>query len=381
MKSARKRNIWEPLIFLVVFCAIFVGLGSVMGGQNLLNTIMKTAHDLILNTIFYLMGIIVITGAIGKLMAEYGVVSVLEKLLRPLMKPLYNLPGAAAIGAVMTFLSDNPAIMTMTKNKAFTSYFKKYQLVSLTNFGTAFGMGFVVIMTMFGYGYGSAALVGLFGAFCGSIISTRLMQYFVLKSYPELDAQVIPVEEQVTESEESMDNESKDSGFARFLNALLDGGKDGVELAMQLIPGVVIISTFVLMVTFGPNADGSYDGGAYQGVPVIPWLAEKIDWLFRWCFGFTDMRLLAFPMTALGAVGAALGVLPTFAAQGILTGSAVAVFTSIGMVWSGFLSTHTALLDFLGYRKLISKAILSHTIAGFCAGVIAHLLCLLLGIA
>ena len=90
MKSARKRNIWEPLIFLVVFCAIFVGLGSVMGGQNLLNTIIKTAHDLILNTIFYLMGIIVITGAIGKLMAEYGVVSVLEKLLRPLMKPLYK---------------------------------------------------------------------------------------------------------------------------------------------------------------------------------------------------------------------------------------------------------------------------------------------------
>lgn len=380
MKPTKTNRLWEPLLFLVIFLAIFLGLGLVMGGGNMLNTLMKTAHDLILNTVFYLMGIIVISGAISRLMAEYGVVSLLERLLRPLMKPLYNLPGAAAIGAVMTFLSDNPAIMTIAKDKSFTSYFKKYQLVSLTNFGTAFGMGFVVIMTMVSYGYAGAALVGGFGAFVGSIVSTRLMQYFTLKSYPELDAPVVPEEEQV-QDELPVEQENKEKGFSRFLNALLDGGKSGVDLAMQLIPGVVIISTFVLMVTFGPNAEtGAYDGGAFQGVPVLPMLAEKIGWLFEWCFGFTDMRLLAFPMTALGAVGAALGVLPTFTAAGILSGNAVAVCTAIGMVWSGFLSTHTALLDFLGYRKLISKAILSHTIAGLCAGIVAHLLCLVIGL-
>lgn len=378
MKSTKKSHIWEPLIFLVIFLAIFLGLGSVMGGDNMLNTIMKTAHDLILNTVFYLMGVIVITGAIGKLMAEYGVVRMLEKILRPLMKPLYNLPGAAAIGAVMTFLSDNPAIMTIAKDKSFTSYFKKYQLVSLTNFGTSFGMGFVVIMTMVGYGHGTAAVIGLVGAFVGSIVTTRLMQCFTLKKYPELNEDVVPKEEQVLE-EERIEEGPKDTGFARFLNALLDGGKEGVDLALQLIPGVVIISTFVLMVTFGPGPDG-YDGGAFQGVPILPMIAEKIHWLFEWCFGFHDMRLLAFPMTALGAVGAALGVLPTFETAGILTGNAVAVCTAIGMVWSGFLSTHTALLDFLGYRKLISKAILAHTIAGLCAGLVAHLLCVLFGV-
>lgn len=77
-------------------------------------------------------------------------------------------------------------------------------------------------------------------------------------------------------------------------------------------------------------------------------------------------------MTALGAVGAALGLIPSFLNEGILDSNAVAVCTAIGMCWSGYLSTHAAMLDSMGYRQLISKAIGAHTIAGLCAGIIAH---------
>ena len=48
---------------LVIVVGIFGGIGSVMGLPNMLNTIMKTAHDLLLNTVFYLMAICVITEA------------------------------------------------------------------------------------------------------------------------------------------------------------------------------------------------------------------------------------------------------------------------------------------------------------------------------
>jgi hypothetical protein len=157
----------------------------------------------------------------------------------------------------------------------------------------------------------------------------------------------------------------------RFLNSILDGGKNGVDLGLAIIPGVLIITTVVIILTFGAGPEG-YTGAANQGVPILPWLAEKVHWLFEWLFGFQDMRLIAFPMTALGAVGAALGLLPTFDATGILDGNAIAVFTAIGMCWSGFLSTHTAMLDSLGYRKVISKALGAHTVAGLCAGIIAH---------
>ena len=111
---------------------------------------------------------------------------------------------------------------------------------------------------------------------------------------------------------------------------MLDGGKSGVDLGLAIIPGVLIISTFVMMFTFGPGENG-YTGAAYEGIALLPALAEKIDVVFEWLFGFTNPELVAFPMTALGAVGAALGLVPTFQESGLIDGNAIAVFTAMGI--------------------------------------------------
>lgn len=359
----------EALFFLTCFFAFFGFLAYRMTLPMMLNTFMQTAYHLLIETVFYIMAICVLMGAVSKLLTEFGVVRLLENILRPLMKPLYNLPGVAALGAVMTFLSDNPAIISLAKDNNFAHYFKKYQLVSLTNFGTSFGMGLVVIAFMTGLGYGKGALVGLLGAIVGSIISTRLMQKFTLKSYPELDS---PVSEQ-DGTEMNISFKSEGSVFMRFFNAMLDGGKSGVGIGVAIIPGVLCISTVVMMLTFGPSGEeGQYLGVEYEGVPVITWLADKINVVFYWLFGFESGALVSFPITALGAVGAAIGLVPRFISEGIINGNAIAVFTAMGMCWSGYLSTHTAMLDSLGYRKLIGKAIGAHTIGGLCAGVSAH---------
>ena len=377
LRFTTKRSV-EAILFLILFFAFFGFLAYKMTLPKMLNTFMQTAYHLLLETVFYIMAICVLMGAISKLLTEFGVVRLLENLLRPLMKPLYNLPGVAALGAVMTFLSDNPAIISLAKDKNFSRYFKKYQLVSLTNFGTAFGMGLVVIAFMTGKGFGKGALVGLVGAIIGSIVSTRLMQRSTLKTYPELDA---PVDEENGGDEQQITFKSEGGVFQRFLNSLLDGGKDGVGIGLAIIPGVLCISTIVMMLTFGPSgADGSYQGVAYEGVPVITWLADKINVVFYWLFGFESGALISFPITALGAVGAAIGLVPTFADAGIINNNAIAVFTAMGMCWSGYLSTHTAMLDSLGYRKLIGKAIGAHTIGGLVAGIAAHWLYVLLAI-
>ncbi|MBO5866051.1 MAG: hypothetical protein J6Q73_08410 [Bacteroidaceae bacterium] len=368
----RKLFGWIPagVICLVVFVALFGYLGSRMGTANMLNTIMSTAHKLLLDTVFYLMAICVLTGAIGKIFVEFGVVSLLEKLLRPLMKPLFNLPGVASLGAVLTFLSDNPAIISLAKDKKFASYFKKYQFISLNNFGTSFGMGLLVIVFMIGQGYSSEAFVGFIGAMIGCIVSTRLMQHFVVKAYPRFKEENAA---ELDEVEESKEVHSRKPVFLRVLDAMLDGGRTGVDVGMMIIPGVLVISTIVMIFTFGPDkATGEFTGAANQGVALLPWIGEKLSGVFEWLFGFTDPHLIAFPITAIGAVGAALGLIPNFAAEGWIDGNAIAVFTAIGMCWSGFLSTHTAMLDALGYRRLTSKDILSHTIGGLVAGIAAH---------
>lgn len=365
----KKSKVLSGIVCLLIILALFFGIGIRMGAGNMLNTIMNTAHQLLLNTVFYLMGICVVTGAIGRLFVEFGVVDLLERILRPLMRPLFNLPGVASLGAVMTFLSDNPAIISLSQDKRFSCYFKKFQYISLTNFGTAFGMGLIVIIFMVGQGFTYEPLIGLLGAFFGCIVSTRLMQYFVIKAYPQYATENAAEYDFAKEETKKVEEKSL---FLRVLNSLLDGGRTGVDVGIAIIPGVLIISTLVMILTFGSNEQGAYTGNAFEGIELLPYLANKIDWFFSFLFGFNDPHLIAFPITALGAVGAALSLVPKFLAQGWVDGNAIAVFTAIGMCWSGYLSTHTAMLDTLGYRELTSKAILSHTVGGIVAALIAH---------
>ena len=379
------KKIPNGITCLIIILALFGYLGSVMGMTNMLNTIMKTAHGLLLNTVFYLMSMCVLTGALSKILTEFGVVNLLQIMLRHVMRPLYNMPGVSIVASIMTFLSDNPAIITLSKNKQFAKYFKVYQYISLANFGTAFGMGLLVIVFMIGQGYFAAPLIGFIGAASGGIIATRLMQYFICKKYPEYRTQdaISPEERELIEKEgkQNANEEEKPNTFIRTLNALLDGGKSGVEIGLAIIPGVIIICTMVMMFTFGGSVEGVdanghdiivYTGEAYQGCGLLPLLASKFNTVFEWLFGFTAPELIAFPITALGAVGAALSLIPEFTAKGIINDNAVAVFTAMGMCWSGFLSTHTAMLDSLGYRKLLVQDFISQIVGGIGAGIIAH---------
>lgn len=42
-------------------------------------------------------------------------------------------------------------------------------------------------------------------------------------------------------------------GVERIFNALLEGGKSGVAMGLDIIPGVLVICTLVMLLTFGPG--------------------------------------------------------------------------------------------------------------------------------
>ena len=121
MGKQRTKNpsVLKDSSFWQSFLGIFGGMGMKMGGVNMLNTLMNTGYQLLLETVFYIMAIAVLAGAISGLFSEFGVISMVNKLLSPLMKPLYNLPGAAALGVITTYLSDNPAILGLAEDKKF----------------------------------------------------------------------------------------------------------------------------------------------------------------------------------------------------------------------------------------------------------------------
>ena len=354
---------------------------------NMLNTLMNTAFDLLMNTVFYIMAIAVIAGAISGLLSEFGVISLINRLLSPLMRPLYGLPGAGVIGVMATYLSDNPAILALASDQNFRRYFKKYQLPALTNIGTAFGMGLVITSFVIGLsavtGSGSgnfiaAVLIGNLGAVVGSIVSTRLMLVKTRRLYGTEAA--ADESEDVSETEadaelpEKMRRIRKGSAGYRFIESMLSGGRKGVDMGISIIPGVLVICSVVLMLTNGPSADGTYTGAAGEGVAFLPWAAQKLDFVLEALFGFSSPEAIAVPVTALGAAGAAIGLIPQLLQQGLADAGDVAVFTSMCMCWSGYLSTHMAMMDSLNFRELTGHAILSHTIGGLTAGISANLM-------
>ncbi len=368
---------WEPFVFLGLFIGFFALFASRMGLVNMLSTLMQTAFRLLLDTVFYITAVAVMAGAMAGLLQEFGVVALMDKLLTPLMKPLFGLPGAASIGGITTYLSDNPAILTLAADQNYRRFFKKYQLPALTNFGTGFGMGAIIstfilgLSAITGHNYFAAVLVGNIGAIGGSIVSTRIMLHFTKKEYgKEADcessgsAPIAPGYRAIREG-----------GLgSRFLGALLEGGAAGVKMGVDIVPGVLIICTMVMMLTGSPSADGTYTGAAYEGIGLLPAIGEALQFILKPLFGLSSAQGIAVPITALGSSGASLSIITRLLKEGLANQHDIAVFTAMCMCMSGYLSTHVAMMDSLGCKKLTGKAILSHSIGGVAAGVFAHLL-------
>lgn len=374
----------ETFAFLAVLVIGFGYVGSVMGLGIMFKVIMSTAHSLLLDTVFLIMAMAVLAGALSGLLSEFGVISLLNRMFAVFMKPLYGLPGASIAGALTTYLSDNPAIISFAKDKSFTKYFKKYQIPALCNLGTAFGMGLILTTFMISQGkeFVLPAIIGNVGAIIGSVISVRIMIHFTKKFYNESDE----TKEENLESEAIEEYRTIRDGsvFQRGLDAVLEGGKTGVELGLAIIPGVLVVCTLVMLLTFGPSTDPAtgqevYKGVAYEGIALLPVLGEKIQFILQPLFGFTSPEAIAFPITSLGAVGAAMSLVPEFIKTGVVTPNDIAVFTAMGMCWSGYLSTHVGMMDALDATSLTSKAILSHTIGGLCAGMAAHFIFMIIG--
>ena len=369
----------ETFVALILVGGLFALFASKMGLAHMFKTMMGTAHDLLLNTVLFLMAVIVLAGAFTSFISEFGIVNIANRLLSPLMKPLFGLPGATSIGVVATYLSDNPAIMPLANDKEFLKYLKQWQLTTLINLGTVFGMGLIVTTFMLSQSaasrpLGKAVFLGNVGAILGGIVSVRLMGYFGKRKYG--------VEEDVlSEEKEGYDilhfREVRQGNVAqRALQSLLDGGAHGVQTGLDIMPGILIICTMVMMLAYGPK-DGVYTGGAYEGIAFFPWIGAKFAFIIEPLFGFSHPEAIAFPVTSLGSVGAALALVPRFLSSGIIGVKEICVFTAIGICMAGFLSTHVGMMDGIKERDLTNVAILTHFAGALAAGVFGHILFLL----
>lgn len=387
----------ETYVLIVLILAVVAAFSAKMGLGNFLSTVMNTGYRLVMDTSLYVMAVCVVTGALSAVLAEFGVIGLLQKIISPVMRPIYGLPGVSSLGVILTFLSDNPAILPLGRDVRIAKYFKRYQLPALTNLGTAFGMGLVVTTFMIGLGneFITPTLIGVAGAIAGSIVSTRIMLFLTKRHYKKdgtfdymnqyIDASDYADQTVAEEETKTPDAEKpqKRGAAMRLMMAMLDGGKSGVDLGFSMIPGMICICTPVLMLTNGPSiVEGVavYTGAAFEGVALFPKIGALIAPVIDVLFGFQDPGNIAVPITALGSAGASLGTVSGMVANGTAGGNEIAIFTSMCMCWSGYLATHASMMDSMNRRELIGSAIGSHTIGGLAAGMFAHYLYLLVSV-
>ena len=126
---------------------------------------------------------------------------------------------------------------------------------------------FMIAQSKNGDSFIAPVIIGNIGAFIGSIVSVRIMMRYTKKEYGT-DEYIFP---NMNASYDMLKERKVRSGnaFQRFLEAILDGGKNGVQLSVSIIPGVVIICTLVMMLTNGPSESGVYTGAAYEGIGAL----------------------------------------------------------------------------------------------------------------
>ncbi len=372
----------ETIIVLVFFILGFILFSSDMGVANFLNTMINTSFYLLINVALWIMAVAVLTGAMAGIFSEFGIIALLNYAFSFIVRIIYRLPGVAGIGALSAYLSDNPAVISLYKEREFRKQFKNYQVPVLVNLGTSFGMGLVIAIFFIALDsdFSMAVGIGVFASIIGSIVSVRMLTYYS-KKYYKIPKDDNPIK--VIDDDEFLREVREGSFVNRFLESALDGGKNGVEIGLQIIPGILIISTFIMMLTYGQPVDAfgnilEYTGSAKEGIALLPTLGNHIMFIMKPLFGFTSSEAIAFPLISLGSAGAAIGIVPDFIKAGFVSVKDIAVFTAIGTTWSGYLSTHVGMMDTLGVRPLTTKAIFSHTIGGIVSGVVANYLFILI---
>lgn len=376
----------ETIILSTIIVSIFVGFSVVMGISNFLGSMIETAYYLLVNVAFWIMGVTVLTGAVAGVFSEFGITALINFLLKPFVRFAYRLPGVAGLGAVSAYLSDNPAIISLYKEKEFRKQFKDYQIPVLCNLGTSFGMGLIIAIAFLSFNgkyegnFYWAVGIGIASAIIGSIVSVRLLTHST-KKYFNVPKGEDPIKQLM--GDEFMRKTREGSFVNRLLESALDGGKNGVDIGLQIIPGILIISTFVILLTATEPVAG-YSGkiinGTFEGVGLIPYLGQYLMFILNPIFGFTSPEAIAFPLAALGSAGAGLSLAEGFLADGFLSVKDIAVFTAIGTTWSGYLSTHVSMMDALDSRPLTTKALISHTIGGLVSGVAANYIYIVLAL-
>lgn len=209
---------------------------------------------LLWNTLVFSVGVIIPIGAafLG-LFVRYGFLEFVGTLMRPIMRPLFKLPGRAALDSITSWVGSYSVGLYLTRRLTLDGYYNKREAYTIVTCFSTVSMGFVAVVAA------TLELLHLFllifvtyfvSIYLLSFILVRLWpiksipEEYLVTARPECDAHAPPGRLLTEAWNRALRQAATAPGFARTLR---EGLFDGFVLASTILGSILVVGTLALL--------------------------------------------------------------------------------------------------------------------------------------
>lgn len=236
-------------------------------------------------TLTFSVGVIIPLGAIFlNIFISYGCLEFVGTLMRPLMRPLFRLPGRAALDALTSWLGSYSIGLYMTRRLFELGYYNRREAYTIATCFSTVSIGFVAVVAatldVLRF-FPLLFLTYFFAVYALAAVLTRgwpiarVPETYLVEPHPEEDVQGPPGKYWRWAWERALNRAASAPGWATVARA---GFLDGLKLASTILGTILSIGTSALLVA--------------EHTPVFFILGTPFIPLLEW-FGFPSVERLA----------------------------------------------------------------------------------------
>jgi len=277
------------------------------------------------NILVYSVGVIIPIGAVFlNIFISYGCLEYVGTLMRPLMKPLFRLPGRSALDDITSWLGSYSVGLYLTRKLIDGGYYTRREAYTIITCFSTVSIGFVGVVAA------TLEILHLFPLiFFTYFIVTYLLAAILCRTWPVTRTPNTyigpPNPEKETKGKyfaTALERALKKAGDAPgFLHTVREGFIDGLKLASTILGTILAVGTMALLVA--------------EHTPLFQWLGSPLIPLLR-LLGLPDAEIIA-PATIVGisemyipALMAKSAAVPAKFFIAVLSISQLIFFSSVG---------------------------------------------------
>jgi len=247
--------------------------------------------DLMWNTLAFSVGVIIPIGAaLLVLLVRYGFLEFVGTLMRPIMRPLFRLPGRSALDSIASWVGSYSVGLYLTRSLTLDGYYNRREAYTIATCFSTVSIGFVAVIAQ------TLELLHLFPLiFVCYFMAIYFLAAVLARAWPitavSTDYIGNPQPEQVSEAgprellREAWDRALEQASTAGgALRAIRVGFVDGLVLASTVLGGILAVGTAALLLA--------------RETPVFTWLGKPLVPILA-LLGLPDAELIA-PATMVG---------------------------------------------------------------------------------